>query len=172
MKHRDRVLTALNHQEPDRCPMQISFTPEFAVRLESDLQLKGQGLHNPHGGGNTYELERPRRRYVADLVGWVNGILSERISRRRQLSGRVGCHLENDRIRNSFRKGKYTEPFGSPLADDQALDAYKRRNQTVLLYMPKPKALSEIIKTYIGSSALRQQPFSRRPGRCAATKDC
>ena len=56
MKHRDRVLTALNHQEPDRCPMQISFTPEFAVRLGADLQLKGQGIHNPHGGGNTCEL--------------------------------------------------------------------------------------------------------------------
>ncbi|HEX9091470.1 MAG TPA: hypothetical protein VF831_08260, partial [Anaerolineales bacterium] len=58
MKHRDRVLIALNHEEPDRCPMQISFTPEFAARLEADLQLKGQGLHNPHGGGNTYALER------------------------------------------------------------------------------------------------------------------
>jgi len=58
MNHRERVLTALNHQEPDRCPMQISFTPEFAARLEADLRLNGQGLHNPHRGGNTYELER------------------------------------------------------------------------------------------------------------------
>ena len=32
MKHRDRVIMSLNHQEPDRCPMQISFTPEFASR--------------------------------------------------------------------------------------------------------------------------------------------
>jgi hypothetical protein len=32
--------------------MQVSFTPEFAARLEADLKLKGQGLHNPHGGGN------------------------------------------------------------------------------------------------------------------------
>jgi len=45
MNHRERVLTALNHQEPDRCPMQVSFTPEFAARLEADLRLKGQGLH-------------------------------------------------------------------------------------------------------------------------------
>ena len=30
MKHRDRVIAALNHEEPDRCPMQISCTPEFA----------------------------------------------------------------------------------------------------------------------------------------------
>jgi hypothetical protein len=35
MKHRERVLTALDHRQPDRCPMQISFTPEFAARLET-----------------------------------------------------------------------------------------------------------------------------------------
>ena len=58
MKHRDRVMAALNHEAPDRCPMQISFTPEFADRLRADLRLKGRKLHNPHGGGNTYELER------------------------------------------------------------------------------------------------------------------
>ncbi len=83
MKHRDRVLTALNHEEPDRCPMQISFTPEFAARLEADLQLKGQGLHNPHGGGNTYELERALgRRYVTDLSRMGEWLLSKRLSRR------------------------------------------------------------------------------------------
>jgi hypothetical protein len=30
MKHPDRVLMALNHEEPDRCPMQTSSTSEFA----------------------------------------------------------------------------------------------------------------------------------------------
>ena len=37
MKHRERIEVALNHQEPDRCPMQISFTPEFADRLKADM---------------------------------------------------------------------------------------------------------------------------------------
>jgi len=75
MKHRERVMMALSRETPDRCPMQISFTPEFAARLRADLALndrvspmfsQGDGLtmsadragHNPHGGGNTYELER------------------------------------------------------------------------------------------------------------------
>ena len=58
MKPRERVLMALNHEEPDRCPLQVSFTPEFANRLRKDMQLGGEKLHNPHGGGNTYELER------------------------------------------------------------------------------------------------------------------
>lgn len=38
--------------------MQISFTPEFALRLREDVGLKDIKIHNPHGGGNTYELER------------------------------------------------------------------------------------------------------------------
>ncbi len=58
MKHRDRVLTALSHEIPDRCPMQISFTPEFAARLSKEVNVGDGKLHNPHGGGNTYELER------------------------------------------------------------------------------------------------------------------
>ena len=34
MKHRERIEIAVDRQEPDRCPMQVSFTPEFADRLE------------------------------------------------------------------------------------------------------------------------------------------
>ena len=45
MKNRERVLAALNHEEPDRCPMQISFTPEFAERLEDDMHIKGMKAH-------------------------------------------------------------------------------------------------------------------------------
>ena len=29
MKPRERVEIALNHEQADRCPMQVSFTPEF-----------------------------------------------------------------------------------------------------------------------------------------------
>ena len=63
MRHRDRVAMALAREVPDRCPMQISFTPEFAERLRADLGVRAcstspGGEHNPHGGGNTYELER------------------------------------------------------------------------------------------------------------------
>ena len=39
MKHRERVEMALNHERPDRCPMQVSFTPEFAQRLAADMGI-------------------------------------------------------------------------------------------------------------------------------------
>jgi hypothetical protein len=57
MKPRERVAAALDHIELDRCPFQATFTPEFAVRLRGDLQLEGDRVHNPHGGGNPYDLE-------------------------------------------------------------------------------------------------------------------
>ena len=73
MKPRERVETALNHEKPDRCPMQISFTPEFADRLRQDLAIQGKGVHNPHGGGNTYELERALGEdMLLTSVGWAN----------------------------------------------------------------------------------------------------
>ena len=42
MKPRNWVLTALNHELPDRWPMQVSFTSEFPDRLQADMQIKGQ----------------------------------------------------------------------------------------------------------------------------------
>ncbi len=73
MKPRERVLTALAHARPDRCPMQVSFTPEFAKRLRKELGIAGPQGHNPHGGGNTYELERALGEdLLLTSVGWAN----------------------------------------------------------------------------------------------------
>src|SRR5512133_1433100 len=73
MNHRERVAAALNFERPDRPPMQISFTPEFALRLREDLKQAGRATHNPHGGGNTYELERAiGEDMLLTSVGWAN----------------------------------------------------------------------------------------------------
>jgi uroporphyrinogen decarboxylase len=125
MKHRDRVLAALHHEEPDRCPMQISFTPEFAARLEADLQVKGRGLHNPHGGGNTYELERALDEdMLLTSVGWVNGYYQNGYQNVDSYQDEWGVTWKTIEYETPFGKGKYTEPFGHPLAEDRALETY------------------------------------------------
>jgi uroporphyrinogen decarboxylase len=125
MKHRDRVLTALSHVEPDRCPMQISFTPEFAARLETDLLLKGQRVHNPHGGGNTYELERALDEdMLLTSVGWVNGYYQTGYQDMDSYRDEWGVTWRTIEYQTRFGKGKYTEPFGHPLADDRKLNTY------------------------------------------------
>ena len=74
MTSRERVKTALGMEKPDRCPMQISFTPEFAKLLEADMKITDSQKHNPHGGGNTYVLERALQQdMLLSSVGWANG---------------------------------------------------------------------------------------------------
>jgi uroporphyrinogen decarboxylase len=125
MKHRERVLIALNHEEPDRCPMQISFTPEFAARLEVDMQLKGQGLHNPHGGGNTYELERALDEdMLLTSVGWVNGYYQDGYQKVDNYKDEWDVTWKTIEYRTPYGTGKYTEPFGHPVAEDRALESY------------------------------------------------
>ncbi len=46
MKHRERVQAALSHEVPDRCPMQVCFTPEFASMLRT-LRRKGGLIIDP-----------------------------------------------------------------------------------------------------------------------------
>ncbi len=125
MNHRERVRAALNHQEPDRCPLQISFTPEFAERLKADMQLKGQGLHNPHGGGNTYDLERALDEdMLLTSVGWVNGYYQNGYQDVDSYGDEWGVTWKTIEYQTRFGAGKYTEPYGHPLMDDPALAAY------------------------------------------------
>src|SRR5271157_4758118 len=78
MKHRERVLMSLNHEQPDRCPLQVSFTPEFASRLRPAVKISSSGHHNPHGGGNTYELELALSEdMLLTSVGWANSYYLE-----------------------------------------------------------------------------------------------
>ena len=121
MKHRERIQTALNHEEPDRCPIQVSFTPEFADRLRLNLQLKADTVHNPHGGGNTYELERALGEdMLLTSVGWANSYYQEADT----YIDEWGISWKSQEYATPFGKGRYTEIAGHPLADDQAVIDY------------------------------------------------
>jgi uroporphyrinogen decarboxylase len=127
MNHRERVLTALDHQTPDRCPMQISFTPEFARRLREDMGLTGRGEHNPHGGGNTYALETALDEdLLLTSVGWANCYyLHDEPYTDEWGVGWRPCEYETP-----FGRGVYTEIAGHPLAEDGAIDAYRPPDPT------------------------------------------
>ncbi|MCX6032823.1 MAG: hypothetical protein NT169_26500 [Chloroflexi bacterium] len=131
MKHRDRVLAALSHETADRCPMQVSFTPEFADRLTVDLaRRRAPGtsesarrlVHNPHGGGNTYELERALGvDMLQTSVGWANSYY--------QAPGRYtdewGVTWDSAPYETPYGVGHYTEMVGHPLAADAAIETYR-----------------------------------------------
>jgi uroporphyrinogen decarboxylase len=122
MKSRDRVLTALHHEQPDRCPMQVSFTPEFANRLRLEMKLTGESLHNPHGGGNTYELERALAQdMLLTSVGWANSYYQEASN----YIDEWGIGWRSVPYATPFGAGRYTEMTTHPLADDRAIDSYQ-----------------------------------------------
>lgn len=128
MKHRERVLMALHHEEPDRCPMQISFTPEFAARLKNGLGLTDADFHNPHGGGNTYVLERTLDEdMLLTSVGWANSYYATEAYSEDGVSytDEWGVGWKNVEYETRFGEGRYTEIVGHPLADDEAIDSYQ-----------------------------------------------
>ncbi len=127
MKPRDRVLMALNHETPDRCPMQVSFTPEFVTRLRSEMKLGGDKTHNPHGGGNTYELERALGEdLLLTSVGWANSYYQDGKS----YVDEWGIGWKSAEYTTPFGTGTYTEIAGNPLADDSALASYSPPDPT------------------------------------------
>ncbi len=126
MKHRERVQMALNHEPPDRCPMQISFTPEFAARLKKDMGLADSDLHNPHGGGNTYVLERQLGEdMLLTSVGWANSYYAPGYNRcGATYTDEWGITWKSMEYNTRFGNGFYTEMCGYPLADDSRIDSY------------------------------------------------
>jgi uroporphyrinogen decarboxylase len=119
---------ALDHEEPDRCPMQISFTPEFASRLRAGLGLTDADVHNPHGGGNTYILERTLDEdLLLTSVGWANSYYAtESLSADGETyTDEWGVGWRNVPYRTQLGEGRYTEVVTHPLADDRAIDSYQ-----------------------------------------------
>jgi len=138
MKPRERVLAALDHRQPDRCPMYIGFTPEFATRLRAEMQLGGPGRHNPHGGGNTYELERALGQdMLVTSVGWANCYYQQDTP----YTDEWGVGWRPVEYQTRFGKGFYTEIVAHPLADDEAIETYRPPDPT------RPELYAEAEKT-------------------------
>jgi uroporphyrinogen decarboxylase len=127
MKHRERVLTVLSHETPDRCPMQISFTPEFASRLAGEMRLGQEKLHNPHGGGNTYEIERLLGEdMLLTSVGWANSYYQDA----QEYTDEWGIGWRSVEYTTPYGVGCYTEFSHHPLANDDAIDSYQPPDPT------------------------------------------
>ena len=122
MKPRERVEMALNHEKADRCPLQASFTPEFADRLRRDMEIQGKRVHNPHGGGNTYELERALGQdLLLTSVGWANSYYMDN----KPYVDEWGIGWDAHPYETPHGVGYYTEIVNHPLADTEKIRSYK-----------------------------------------------
>jgi uroporphyrinogen decarboxylase len=107
--------------------MQVSFTPEFADRLRADLAMNekvlnlSRSVHNPHGGGNTYELERALGEdMLLTSVGWANSYYQAGDT----YVDEWGITWKSMPYETPYGVGSYTEMVGHPLAEDGAISRY------------------------------------------------
>jgi len=104
--------------------MQISFTPEFAARLRTAAGNASRQVHNPHGGGNTYELERALGEdMLLTSVGWANSYYQQ-CRPGAEYTDEWGVGWRAQEYETRFGNGVYTEIVGHPLAENDALDRY------------------------------------------------
>jgi len=102
--------------------MQISFTPEFARRLRREMRLDEAGEHNPHGGGNTYQLERALDEdLLLTSVGWANCYYQQAGA----YTDEWGVGWRPVEYQTPFGVGHYTEVAVNPMAEDDAIDGYQ-----------------------------------------------
>jgi uroporphyrinogen decarboxylase len=124
---KERVLTALNHKEPDRVPRLSSFTPEFANKLREHFGMTNK-LFNPHGG-TEHEVEL---RIGNDILLTAQGFANSYYQ----------C-VDNDYIdewgvgwkiveyKTKYGIGKYTEPSGNPLREATSINEYIPPDPTI-----------------------------------------
>jgi uroporphyrinogen decarboxylase len=127
MKHRDRVLAALHHDIPDRCPMQISFTPEFASRLREEMDLASKSVHKPHGRGNTFDLECALDEdLLLAPVGWISSdyLKDQPGDGVSSYTDEWGVRWRDIEYQTRYGPGVYTEMSAHPLFEDGAIEAY------------------------------------------------
>lgn len=113
MKHRDRVQIALHHENPDRCPMHISFTSEFAQRLLNSWQIDLDS--------SAYMLERALGMdLLITSVGWANAYNQDQQDYVDEWG--IGWHAV--KYQTPFGEGFYTEINHHPIKDELTLANY------------------------------------------------
>jgi uroporphyrinogen decarboxylase len=127
MKHRDRVVAALSHQHADRCPMQISFTPEFADRLRAEMGLPPRTSPRK----SLCDLERA---LGVDMLlaplGWIRSSLDREKNGENTYLDEWGVRWIDVPYQTRFGPGVYTEMTCHPLAEDDAIENYRPPDPT------------------------------------------
>ena len=124
MNHRERVLTALNHGIPDRCPMQISFTAEFERRLRVDPRLKRQALEKGLSGQEPFFPEQALDQDI--IVAWygTKGWSTTDLSPGEGFYDEWGVKRQAVEYQTRFGTGIYLELVGHPLEVEKNLTSY------------------------------------------------
>jgi len=115
MKHRDRVIKALNHETTDRPPFHAAFVPEFNDRLREHFGLPPRYAEPHHGAWHGYELEQLTDQDLLTAgAGWVTNYYLHDTP----FVDDWGVRWRIDPYSTPFGKGNYTNIAGGPLMAD------------------------------------------------------
>ena len=117
MTSRERILIALNHEEPDRVPIQVDFTPEAAEKLAGHLKLTRSTAEAYSGEISDLPLVMGHDM----LIAW-HGIATSYYSEEDE---QYTCEWGIEWQWVSTPTGRYTEMVRHPLADETKLDSYR-----------------------------------------------
>jgi uroporphyrinogen decarboxylase len=123
MRHRDRVLAALDHEATDRPPFHAVFVPEFSARLRRHFGLAPNGYEPHHRTWYGYELEELTDQDLLQAsAGWVtNYYLHDH-----PFTDDWGVEWRIDPYTTPFGDGFYTNIEHNPLAGEGPdLDSYR-----------------------------------------------
>jgi len=145
MNSKERVLTAVNHKEPDTMPRLSSFTPEFASKLREHFGMKNE-LFNPHGGSE-HELEiRLGNDILLTAQGFANSYYK---SLEKDYVGEWGVGWKIAEYKTKNGSGRYTEVAKHPLGEDDAINSYVPPDPgDEKRYEPSKKLIEEYGKEY------------------------
>lgn len=128
MKHRERVAIALNHEEPDRCPMHISYAPEFAARLKKAMGVEDEGSREPDRDTETFVLQRALDQdIIYTSVGFGQSPPGTEVHTddSNTYVNEWGVGFKDQEYQTRFGRGHYAEIVGHPLRNDEAIDSYQ-----------------------------------------------
>ncbi|MBC8386493.1 MAG: hypothetical protein H8E13_00365 [Actinobacteria bacterium] len=141
MNSKERVLTALEHKEPDIVPKLSSFTPEFANKLRKHFKMD-KNLFNPHGG-TEHSLEiKISNDILLTAQGWANSYYQ---SLDESYTDEWNIKWKLAEYKTAYGNGIYTEISSHPLAEDEAINSYITPDPTI---EDRYKPSKELIKTY------------------------
>jgi uroporphyrinogen decarboxylase len=144
MNSKQRVLTALNHEEPDRVPLQVDFTPEAAEKLSGAVELGDQTIEAYSGKISDLPLVMGHDL----LVGW-HGIATSYYLHPEQESYTCEWGIRWHWV--NIPGGRYTEMIKPPLLEKEDLDNYECPNPD---YQERYRTIEKLVKKYGESHAI------------------
>jgi uroporphyrinogen decarboxylase len=125
IKHRDRILMALNHEEPDRCPMHILFTPDFAERLKTFLVNEGKDIgeidYGVLGGRYPYNIDRILESdMLITTVGWLHSFNHPQ----ERYVDEWGVEWKAVYFDTPYGQGRYTDIVKNPIITEADIENY------------------------------------------------